>query len=250
MTREGFMRCWRRALVVTSLSVVSTAAADTVSLHPVRDNTLFENATGSLSSGAGPAVFVGMNSGAKVRRTLLAFDVASALPAGSTIESAELRLTVSNVPNSNPTVVDVHRVLADWGEGASSSSGGGGAPAEPLDATWLHSFHPESFWGAPGGDFDPAVHATATIAELGTFVWSSAALAADVQGWLDEPSTDSGWLLRGDESTPSTARRIDSREASDPATWPTLVLQYQPGLTPVDGQTWGRTKSLYRPAVD
>jgi hypothetical protein len=236
--------------VLGMLSVVSTVQADTVSLHPVRDNTLFESPTGGLSSGSGPAVFVGMNSGSSVRRALVAFDIAGVLPEGSIIESAELHLTVSNVPNSNPTVVEVHRVLTDWGEGASSSSGGGGAPAESLDATWLHTFHPDAFWVAPGGDFDPAVHATATIAGTGTFVWSDPVLAMDVQGWLDYPSASFGWMLHGDEETPASARRIDSREGPDPATWPKLVLQFQPGPTSTDRATWGRTKSLYRQAPD
>jgi hypothetical protein len=243
------MRCGPEPFPEVTLVAVgpATAEADSVLLHPVKDNTLFESATGSLSSGSGPAVFVGMNSASNVRRALLAFDVAGTLLEGSIIQSAELRLTVSNVPNPNPTLVEVHRVLADWGEGASSSSGGGGAPAESLDATWLHTFHPDAFWVAPGGDFDPAVHAAATIAGTGTFVWSDSALAVDVQAWLDDPSTNFGWMLRGDEATPASARRIDSREAPGPDTWPELVVQFQPGPTSMDRATWGRTKSFYRP---
>lgn len=229
-----------------ALAVATAAQADTVSLYPVRDNTLFESAIGAVSNGSGPAIFAGLNSTSIVRRALLMFDVAGALPAGAVVERVELHLTVSSVPNSEPTTIDVHRVLADWGEGASSSTGGGGAPAESLDATWIHTFHPDAVWSVAGGDFDAAVHATATIAGTGAFVWSDSALAGDVQAWLDDPSTAFGWLLRGDEATLSSARRFDSRESADPATWPELIVQFQPDPTSIERTSWGGTKSRYR----
>lgn len=242
------MRSSAQLVLLGLLAAAGSVRAATVSLTPVRDNTLFESTTGSLSNGSGPALFVGMNSGSNVRRALLAFDVAAAIPAGATVESAELHLTVSNVPNADTTVVEVHRVLADWGEGGSSSSGGGGAPADTLDATWLHTFYPDAFWATPGGDFDPAVHAAAAVPGTGTFVWSDPALAADVQVWIDDPSTDFGWVLTGDEGTPSSARRIDSRESTDPLTRPVLVVQYQAGPGAVERTSWGLTKARYRGA--
>jgi hypothetical protein len=53
------------------------AASEVVTLTAVRDNTLIESATGSLSNGAGTLLFTGrtaQSSGA-VRRGILAFDV-------------------------------------------------------------------------------------------------------------------------------------------------------------------------------
>lgn len=58
------------------------------------------------------------------------------------------------------------------------------------------------------------VYASASIEVTGTGVysWRGAALAADVQMWLDDASSNWGWILLGDESVVSTARRFDSRE--------------------------------------
>jgi len=235
------------AVALGALLLGSAAGrAETVSLVPVRDNTLFESASGSLSSGSGPAVFAGANSGLNARRALLAFDVSTALPEDAVIEQVELHLIVSNVPNDNPTTLGIHAVSSDWGEGASSSNGGGGAPAESLDATWLHKFHPDELWSQAGGDFDAPVLASAVVAGTGEFVWSSEALAADVARWRTDPASNFGWIIVGDEETASSARRIDSREAPDPATRPWLVIQYRKDPVAIDPASWSEVKSTYR----
>src|SRR5437763_11375402 len=48
-------------------------------------------------------------------------------------------------------------------------------------------------------------------------------MTADVQSWLDNPATDFGWLVSGDESTSTTAKRFDTRESASP---PVLTIQY------------------------
>lgn len=222
-----------------------TVLADEISLTPVKDNTLFESETGSLSSGSGTTVFVGANGSLLKRRALLAFDVAAALPADAIVETVELQLTVSNAQNDTPRDVTVHAVLADWGEGASASTGGGGAPAMPGDATWLHRFTPDSLWASAGGDYDPAPLATTAVAGIGPYTWSGAALAADVQRWIDDPAASFGWILTGEETVANSARRIDSREA-DPATRPALVITYH-RETPVREASWGGVKERFQP---
>ena len=227
---------------------VATVRADTVVIPVDRDNTLFQSASGSLSNGSGPAMFAGSNSSANIRRALVHVDVASQVPANATILSVELRLHVSNAPDSIPRTIDVCRVLADWGEGASSSTGGGGAPAQPGDATWLHRFFPDQLWANAGGDFDPAAHASAVVGEPDFYVWSSPALVADVQAWLTDPVANFGWLLRGEEGTPSTARRFDTHENEDEAVRPALVVEYQVDALSVDeaARGWARTKAAFR----
>jgi hypothetical protein len=64
---------------------------------------------------------------------------------------------------------------------------------------------------------------------------ASAGANADVQSWLDNPATNFGWVLLMDEVLASTARRINSREATS-GTRPTLNITY---LTPGTGATWG-----------
>jgi hypothetical protein len=243
--RALFTRLSPAAIAIAGLGALASAAlADVVVLEPVGDNTLFFSDAGALSSGSGPAIFVGNNSSSKTRRGLLRFDVAGAIPADAAITGVELRLVVSNAPDDVPRSVALHRALAEWGEGESSSSGGGGATAEPGDATWLHRFHPDVFWSTAGGDFEPAPSAIAEIVDVGIYTWSGPDLMADVVGWLEAPEANFGWLLRGEEDAPATARRIDSRE-SDPSTRPHLTIQFTPGDTPVETTTWSGVKWDY-----
>ena len=48
-------------------------------------------------------------------------------------------------------------------------------------------------------------------------------MVADVQGWLDNPASNFGWLMLGDESTNLTAKRFDTRESTSP---PVLAITY------------------------
>ena len=47
----------------------------------------------------------------------------------------------------------------------------------------------------------------------------------DVQSWLDDPASNFGWLVLGDESEISTAKRFDTRESASP---PVLTIIYRP----------------------
>ncbi|MFK7960353.1 MAG: DNRLRE domain-containing protein [Phycisphaerales bacterium] len=209
------------------------AAGQTVALEPVADNTLYEDPSGSLSNGAGQHLFVGRTGDGTRRRGLLRFDVAAAVPAGATVTSAELRLYMSRT-QAGPQNVGVHRAAADWGEGTSNAPGqeGGGAPASPGDATWIHTFSPGELWATAGGAFDTAASATQSVAGNGTYGFTSAALAADVQAWLDAPAGNFGWLLLGNEASGSTAKRFDSRENSFVDRRPQLVITYETDLPP------------------
>lgn len=216
-----------RTAAAAVLIPAALAAAEVVTLVPVRDNTLYDDSTGATSNGAGPGFFVGANQNLIVRRGLIAFDIAAAIPAGATITGATLTLHMSSA-QTFPNDIGLHRVLADWGEGASNSASGSGAPAAAGDATWLHTFFPGSFWVTPGGDFVGTASATTTVGALGFYSWSSLGLVADVQAFLDSPATNFGWLLRGGEDVPQSAKRFDSREHTNPAFRPVLEITYVP----------------------
>jgi hypothetical protein len=209
----------------------SAALADVVVLGAIKDNTLFESASGSLSNGAGSAMFAGRNAAAtdSIRRAVLAFDIAAAVPAGATINDVTLTLhnSASNVTNDS---VALHSLLADWGEGNSVApgNGGGGAPTALGDATWVHRFFPGSFWAASGGDYVASPSATQIVGAPGFYSWSSMELAADVQGWLDAPATNFGWIVIGNEAAPSSAKRFGTREATDPSQRPALTIDFKP----------------------
>lgn len=225
--------------------VVATARAETVTLIPVRDTTLFEDLAGALSNGAGPNLFAGDNSNIETRRALLAFDVAGAVPAGVRIDRATLYLFMSNSPDTTLiTTVALHSMRVSWGEGASNSTGGAGAPSEPGDATWIHRFYPDSLWADRGGDFQGAPVAAFGVRRLGSYNVSTTAMTEDVQRWLDDPDHAFGWLLNGEEDTASTARRFDSREHPDYWHRPQLVVEYT--VTPVAPMSWSSIKNRFR----
>jgi hypothetical protein len=215
--------------------------AEEVFLTPVKDNTLFESPTGSLGNGAGAYIFVGKTGEGKIRRGLLAFDVAGEVPAGATLTTVALTLHLSKT-NAGPVEISLHRVLTDWGEGSTDAAAqeGKGAPAAPGDATWLHTAFDTAAWSAPGGDFAPESSATVTVDALGSYTWESPQLTAQVQAWLDEPASNFGWMILGGENANATAKRFNSRELPDPGLRPTLSVTYD--ATPVGPATWGALK--------
>jgi len=208
-------------------TLAAVAEAGTVSVPASRDATLIESGTGALANGAGPFLFAGRTgqSEASGRRALLAFDLAGHVPRGAVVTSARLVLAMSQ-SNAGPVDVTVHRLLGAFGEGASYAEGGSGAPAAPGDATWLHASYDQERWGTPGGDFAATPSASLTVSGIGTNAWTSPVLAADVQRWLDDPATNHGWIVIGDETAPTTVKRFGSRESADPAARPVLVIEF------------------------
>src|SRR5690606_31186753 len=141
-----------------------------------------------------------------------------------------LRLYMSRTQaGSEP--VGLHLALADWGEGASVAPGqeGNGTAAMVNDATWLHTFYPSAFWTSPGGDFDPLASASLPVAGTGFYTWSGATLAADVQTWVNDPTTNLGWFVLGNEAVELSAKRFAGRTASTASRRPQLTIDFTPG---------------------
>jgi hypothetical protein len=217
------------ALIVTIVlrcTAANSVNAATISIMPSKDNTLYQYvpADGDRSNGAGFHFFAGENAMGELRRGVLAFDVAGRIPAGSTITAVSLSMNMSMTPAGARTV-ELHKLLADWGEGTSHapSGEGDGAPATPNDATWRHRFFDTIFWTTQGGDFSATVSASQSVGGIGQYTWSSAQMVADVQSWLDNPASNFGWLVLGDESAAATAKRFDTRESASP---PVLTIEF------------------------
>lgn len=207
-------------------------ARPTVTLGAVKDNTLFEDPSGQSSDGAGDSLFAGRTGAINdtVRRALLQFDLTS-VPAGSTVTSVSLKLTMlQTISGAYPA--SLHRCAASWGEGASGpsfgESEGGGFPAQAGDATWLHRFYATSTWTTAGGDFAAGASATTSVDQIGDYTWSSAQLTADVQSWVNNPAANNGWVLRGDEATTGSAKRYGSRAQALATDRPALTITYSP----------------------
>jgi hypothetical protein len=205
----------------------SLAIADIININPIKDNTLYEfdPAEGDVSNALGNHFFAGETAMGELRRGVLAFDIAGNIPAGSTILGVTLSLNMSRTASDTPRNVELRKLLTDWGEGTSVAPGeeGDGAPATTNDATWRHRFFDTIFWTTQGGDFSGTVSASQSVGAVGVYTWSSLQMVADVQSWLDNPTTNFGWLVLGDESEIGTAKRFDTRESASP---PVLTIQY------------------------
>ncbi|MBX3359233.1 MAG: DNRLRE domain-containing protein [Phycisphaeraceae bacterium] len=220
--------------MTAAAGMAAAAAADTATISCKRDVTIHE--TPGVANGAGEFFFVGRNSsGGERRRALLMFDVASAIPAGSTVTSVQLKLHLSRTSTGNQTI-SVYRLTSDWGEGTSNPDGneGAGANATPGEATWETKFWPSVMWTTPGSDKVVTASASRSIAStIASYTWSSTAmLVADVQGWLANPATNFGWVLIGNEATTHTAKRFDSRENPTESFRPQLIVVYTPPAPP------------------
>jgi len=221
---------------ILPLACFAAAVAGTVTVVADRDGTLIEHSDGAAASGAGPSVFAGRTNAADngVRRAVLHFDLADALPRGGaqTIETATLVLNNLTESNTAPREYRLHRLLADWGEGASSSTGGTGAAAEAGDATWLHRFYDKDFWLHNGGQFEGEPSARLVVAGPGTYRFESPELARDVVFWSTNPELNFGWILIGDETSHQTVRAFGSRENPDPAARPELAITFRRSAAP------------------
>ena len=233
----------RLMLIIICSFLSTTVLAETVMIEASQDNTLYESEQGALSNGAGINLFAGATKTDGLRRAVLAFKNLSAIPEGATIDSVQLHMHVNQENSIAATNVRVLRLQSDWGEGISNAGnpGGDGAAATSGDATWNHRFFDNMAWDSPGGDFAAMVSAQMMMDMIGKYTFSSStAMVADVQGWLDNPAENFGWILLANEGA-SSARRFTSRESSLADRRPILEVEYTMGETeptPVPGSDW------------
>jgi len=216
-----------RAIACLVLVVVpGVAAADVVSIEAAHDSTVYAE-DGTLGNGAGEHLFTGLTQDGFERRGLVQFDVAAAIPAGSTITAVTLELDLSRTRTAD-LEVGLHRVLAAWGEGTSDAplEEGGGAPASIGDVTWTYAFYPTTAW-TPGGVFVAVASASALIPRtLGVYGWTGPGLVDDVQGWLDGTLANHGWMLIAVPQDTRETKRFDTHENATPAARPHLIVTF------------------------
>jgi hypothetical protein len=251
-----------RLLVAVALLAPPATHADFVALNPVADTSLISAAPAN-NNGGEAWMLAGVTQNYTTNRGLFRFDLTAVIPPGALIESADVILDVTRQPRDGyaPAPFGLYHVLQPWGEGnkvATDNNGGLGAPADPGEAAWDFRFAFAQPWGVPGGAADIDY---AGVASSQTFIYgigdspytfqSTPELTADVQGWLDNPASNFGWMLVcQDESQNFTARRFGSRE--DPGAAPQLLVQFtivpEPssallglvGLAALTGARWGR----------
>jgi hypothetical protein len=237
-------------LVLLAFCSAATVHATVVTLGTSQDTSIFANNVNN-SDGGGPGLFAGDNGTGSPRRALLEFNLSS-IPAGSIITNVQLTLTLGQVGGATTATIGLFDVTQSWGEGTAESGASGiggtgqGAMASTGDATWDAAFYSSTsptLWTSPGGDH--AATASASLF-LGTntlstaFTWGSTAqMVADVQGWVNNSSTNDGWeLINADESDPNTLYGFYSREwdnahfGGSSTQVPALQVTYTPAPEP------------------
>jgi PEP-CTERM motif len=204
---------------------VSPVQADLTDNAPsTGDDTLFEG--GVNNSTGDPGIFAGTDGGTSFKFGLMAFNV-SGIPAGATVTGATLDLYVGQVAGSAggnvtnhgaPRTISLYNETQAWGAstnviGATAFNGGGqGAAANAGDATWDDAaFNSSPSLAVPWSSGMPANITSSSVALVtktgipGTtseeVQWSSAALATEVQGWVNTPSSNNGLVVVNADST-------------------------------------------------
>lgn len=194
--------------------------AATVTLPAVQDATLFGGADASSNTSlADPGIFVGTDSATNPKRGLIEFNIAQYVPAGATITSVTLQLTVGQAAGtsgnggtlSSATTISLFNESQAWGQPTNVANSttfmgmGHGKPAATGDATWNDSFFSSTSptaWTTAGGDWSSSLTDIADASSTGSptaVTWSSASypgMVTAVQNWLNNPSTNFGWLLK------------------------------------------------------
>jgi len=230
-----------RLIIGLMLVAMTPLSAQTWTGNPSQDATIYEEA--ELASGSGDLI-VGRTNGRSngtFRRSLLAFDL-SEIPAGATITDVSLTLTVGKRgPRASSISYDLllHRLTASWSEGPFD---GGGQGADPTDEDVTYGFR--QFDGEPwqnrGGDFLETPSATfpvdGTVGRNSKVVITGAGMVADIQAWINDPSQNHGWMMRGGEASNLNGGTIHffGRQDNLPADLPAqLAVSYT-----MDSPTW------------
>jgi len=215
---------------------VVVARCASVTIIPSQDATLL-HVSPSNSIGSGDAVIAGTTQAGTRNRALLRYNVSGSVPAGSRVIAARFTIAATRQSGEAPVGVPygLHRMLTSWGEGANvppNPASGLGLPANPGDATWATRFFPTNAWAAPGGleetDYSAQITSSVYIDSLGVYEFESTfEMAADVQFWLDHPTSNFGWMLKSEsEEIYFSARKFASRESADETLAPQLAIDY------------------------
>ena len=221
-------------IVACCSAIASSSYAVDVQITASRDNTMYTDP--ERSNGASSKMWTGRSSNGSIKRCAVFFDIASIIPDEATVTSAVLSISVERAQSgAGPTMVNIHLLTKDWGEGLSNYprfGGGGGSNALPCDMTLTHTFYPTGMWDTVGGDYvaAPSAGTAVTWPTFDDFIpnhyWNSAQTVSDVQGWLDNPSSNYGWIVIGNETVGPSAKRFISRNSTNESEHPTLFVGF------------------------
>src|SRR5262245_20500127 len=120
---------YRSAFVGWAVVLLLTlrARADIVTIGSANDTTIFSRFVDN-SDGGGPGMFAGTDGVPSILRGLIRFNIAGAVPAGSTITDVQLTLNLGLVagsggmPDTTPRTISLYHATSDWGEGTQGNT--------------------------------------------------------------------------------------------------------------------------------
>lgn len=138
------------------------------------------------------------------RKGLLKFDI-STIPVGSTVVGAYLDLWIS----AEGQGFKMHRMLISWDESSTYNSLSGGVDNDGVDA-------------AVAIDAQNAINLDTIVSVT---LKTNLALST-IQGWVNDPSTNYGWLLEQISSATGDGLQFDSRQSITASRRPKLTIRY------------------------
>ena len=147
-----------------------------------------------------------------IRSALFRFDLSS-LPATADVQSATLRLHVSERSNSLSLPIEVYRLRRAW---------------DCASATWNQAGAAQP-WGRPGADdtsLDRDALPTSRVTLSQVNVWISLDATELVRRWVAEPAQNHGLLIKGGGES-STEYRFTSSNYANENLRPQLVVTYR-----------------------
>ncbi len=191
-------------IVVNPVTATLTAIADTY----------LDNGSATTNFGTSATLAV---SGKPDDATLLKWDLSS-IPAGSTLQSAKLSL---NVTGASANTYEIYELKRSWTES---------------QATWKKATSAVNWQtaGADGAmDRSTTVLGTVTASATGILnVTLNAAGLAVVQGWVNSPATNFGFVLQDYDNANKDDLVFSSRESTVAANRPQLQVVYNPPSPP------------------
>lgn len=136
-----------RLLIATMITMVSVHVVESTELVPAEAATFIANDLGDHNMGGVNAVYLGNTGKDRRCRMLLGFSTVPETQAADAVTGrVVLRLNWHIYLWWSPeSVIRVHRVLREWGQGTGNYGAG-----QPGDATWTSARHGEQMWEVPG----------------------------------------------------------------------------------------------------
>jgi hypothetical protein len=204
-------------------------------------DTFINSGNPNNNNGASTSLSVGVDEGGGVMRALVRFDIPAAM-AGAAVSSVSLALTMR--ASSGFVYLHVKAVNESWTEGNGSgdalmmSTVGQACGGTVSGATWNQpscTGGTATPWATPGGSVattssgqhDSNTGGVDIPVSLSSSDQINAGLVADVQRWIDDPSSNHGWRISAALETGTWSQTFYSREA-DGTKGPKLTVTYLP----------------------